>query len=195
MALTPASASPQWLTSTSSDATPLTPEERKAKEAFAQMVWTSGIVGFFAIQAMIWAVAITLTHNDPSHAVVADLDERVGSWDQRQAALAASDRLGWTVQIVVDPKMDSFGQRGVEVRVVDRTGQAVPIESVRLQGFHRARIAEKQEIELNPVGPGLWRGTAKLRQSGWWRFEGTAERAEDQRWIREELFCSFAEGN
>ncbi|MBL8889490.1 MAG: FixH family protein [Planctomycetaceae bacterium] len=155
-------------------------EELQSREALAQMLWTGGIIGFFAIQAVIWAVAITLTHNDPSHAVVAGLDERVGSSDERRAAREASQKLGWTTSIVVVPETETSTHPRVEIRITNQAGRPVPVEKLEVFGFHRARVTERKLLELESTAAGVWQIVDPLTRSGWWRFEGQAVSGTDR---------------
>jgi len=166
-------------------------EELRAREALAQMIWTVGIVGFFGVQAIVWAVAITLTHNDPSHAVVADLDERVDSWERRRKAQSASQQLGWQAEISVAPQADSLGQRMIEVRVLDAQGQPVELDELQLSLFHRARVAERRELDFQPLAAGHWQASALMRRSGRWRFSGQAIRDQQRLLIQEDQFLTF----
>jgi len=155
-------------------------DDLQSREAFAAMIWTGGIIGFFVIQAIIWAIAITITHSDPSHAAIANLDERVGSWDRRREAQVASDLLGWqTVVEVVRPTSGS-GQPQVQIRLQDQAGNPVVAEQLEVTGFHRARVTERQTLPLVAVEPGVWRVASDLKRAGWWRFEGQARLGEDQ---------------
>lgn len=176
----------------SNQATTLSPaEDLQSREAFAAMIWTGGIIGFFVIQAIIWAVAITITHSDPSHAVIANLDERVGSWDRRREAQAASDQLGWQTVVQVMPPASTSGQPQVQIRLQDRAGNPVVAEQLEVTGFHRARVTERQTLPLEVVEPGVWRVTTDLKRAGWWRFEGHASRGIEQYQFRVTEFLTL----
>lgn len=149
-------------------------DDLQSREAFAQMMWTGGIIGFFVIQAIIWAVAITLTHNDPSHAVVAGLDERVGSSDERRAAREASQKLGWSTSVALVRGAEPSAKQCVEIRITDRAGRPVPVEKLEVFGFHRARVTERKALQLETIEPGVWHVKDSLTRKGWWRFEGQA---------------------
>ncbi len=180
----------------SNSTTHLSPaEELQSREALAQMLWTGGIIGFFLIQAIIWSIAIAFTHNDPSHAVIADLDERTGSWDRRRNAQVVSDQLGWETVIAVTPRSDATtadSQRSeasrssenrnsnVQIRFLDQAGNPVVVDHLEVIGFHRSRVTERKQLELEPVEPGVWRVVEDMKRAGWWRFEGEARRGSDR---------------
>ncbi|MCE2792876.1 MAG: hypothetical protein LW697_10550 [Blastopirellula sp.] len=56
------------------------PDALAQREATARLLWTGGIIAFFAIQAVLWIVAITLTSQDPSHVVFEGYDQRALNW-------------------------------------------------------------------------------------------------------------------
>lgn len=166
-------------------------EELQSREALAQMLWTGGIIGFFVVQAIIWAVAITITHSDPSHAVIADRDERIGSWARRREVQVANERLGWQTVVEVVPATAEGGQRQVQIRLQDPAGNPVLAEQLEVTGYHRARVTEKRSLPLEAVEPGVWRVTADLKRAGWWRFEGQANRGTDEFQFRVTEFLSL----
>lgn len=166
-------------------------DDLRSREALAQMLWTGGIIGFFLIQAIIWAVAIAITHSDPSHAVIADRDERIGSWQRRREVQVANERLGWQTVVEVVPAAAVGGQRQVQIRLQDPAGKPVLAEQLEVTGYHRARVTEKQSLPLEAVEPGVWRVTADLKRAGWWRFEGQANRGTDEFQFRVTEFLSL----
>jgi nitrogen fixation protein FixH len=155
-------------------------DEFKSREALAQMLWTGGIIGFFSIQAIIWVVAITLTHNDPSHAVIASLDERSSSSDERRAVREASERLGWKTSVAIESPQEPSAKRRVQIRILDPMGQPVAVEKLEVFGFHRARVTERKALTLEAVEPGVWQVNDTMTRAGWWRFEGQASLGSDR---------------
>ena len=72
------------------------------KEKTAQFLWTGFILMFFVIQAIVWIIAITLTSNDKSHAVLPDYDQRALNWNEQVKVRAASEKLGWQSRLSID---------------------------------------------------------------------------------------------
>ena len=81
-------------------------------EATARLLWTGGIIAFFAIQAVLWIVAITLTSQDPSHVVFEGYDQRALNWDSWQQSMRASAALGWQPRIEVATRADHLRRGG-----------------------------------------------------------------------------------
>lgn len=153
--------------------------ELQVRERKAQWLWTGFILAFFAIQACLWAVAITYTANDPSHAVVPDYDSKALAWDQQKAARAASDQLGWSAEVEVSHGQLATDWRPISLSLVDEQGQPVTGAEVSVAAFHRGRAGRRQTLSLAETTPGHYHGTIRVLYFGLWQFEGTADRQDD----------------
>ena len=149
------------------------------KEKTAQLMWLAFILSFFLIQAVIWTVAISVTATDQSHAVVAGYDEKALLWDEEKARIVASEKLGWTSEIVVDPASDIRGFRTVTIKLNDANESPVTGATVSLTAFHRARAAQPQQVTLSEFEPGKYAGQVQVRKTGLWQFSGTASAGDD----------------
>ena len=147
------------------------------KEKTAQFAWTGFILLFFVLQAILWAIAITLTANDQSNAVVADYDKKALNWDDEVALRTASDRLGWQAVLHVDPGADFQRVHVITLELQNADQLPVIDANVQLTAFHRARAAEPQQIRFTEVGGGVYVGKLAVRQDGLWQFEGSAQKA------------------
>jgi nitrogen fixation protein FixH len=145
-------------------------------EKLAQFLWTGFVLSFFLIQAVIWTVAISITANDASHAVVAGYDQQALNWDEVKAAQLASTRLGWTADLQVDRSGDILGNRVITLKLQSRQQQPINNATVTLVAHHRGQAANKQHIELGPIASGVYSGTIRIDRDGIWKFTGTAKR-------------------
>jgi nitrogen fixation protein FixH len=150
------------------------------KEKLAQWLWTGGIIAFFAIQAVIWAVAITMTANDKSHAIVADYEKSSLSWDQSQAILKQSQSLGWQTELMVGSIGSLTGEREIRLQLLDRAGQPIEVAEINLQVFHYAQAAIVYQVRLLPQGAGVYSGKLQMQRSGYWRFSGVIDHPDGQ---------------
>lgn len=148
------------------------------RERNAQRWWLGGITLFFAVQIVIWAVAITLTHRDPSHAVIPGYDHAALHWDEQRAGLAASRALGWTAEIRTEPVANRPGQSQVLIRLTDRAGDPVAGAQARFVLFHCARAAVRTETGCTEIEPGLYAAGAIMDRPGLWQIEFEAVRGE-----------------
>jgi nitrogen fixation protein FixH len=151
----------------------LSPEIQR-RERIAICLWTSLILMFFVLQAILWTVAISVTARDASHAVVAGYDEQALHWDEVKKLRKDSVALGWDAEIQVDTSGDIRGNRVITLSLKDRNQTPLENARVELNAFHRGRAAEKQNLTLAQVGPGVYSTTLLVRNSGQWQFTGTA---------------------
>lgn len=154
------------------------------REATARMLWTGGIIGFFLIQAILWTVAITLTSQDPSHAVLEGYDQRALNWDSWQEAQRASAALGWSSILEVSSTAEVDGRRNLFLQLTDRDGKPLTGANATLRVFHRARAGEAKTVSLEEATPGTYVGDFQAQHSGFWTLELAALKGE-QRYFEE----------
>jgi|LakMenEpi03Aug12_release.lakeMendotaPanAssembly.Ray.scaffolds.fasta_scaffold280367_2 nitrogen fixation protein FixH len=154
------------------------------REATAQMLWTGGIIGFFLIQAMLWTVAITLTSQDPSHAVLEGYDQRALNWDSWQESQRASAALGWSSKLDVSETAQVDGYRSLILQISNRDGSPLTGATATLRVFHRARAGEAKLIPLKEATPGSYIGDLQAQHAGFWTLELIALKGE-QRYLEE----------
>lgn len=148
-------------------------------EKKAQYLWTGFILAFFMIQAILWSVAITLTANDTSHAVVDDYEQKAVRWDQSQAAMRASEALGWRAKLEALPDPDLPNVRTIELTLTESDRGPVEIQAVSLNAFHTGHAAEVQTLILESIGPGIYAGNLRVREFGQWKFSGHIDVGQD----------------
>ncbi len=144
-------------------------QERRARRR-----WLGFIGAFFVLQGALWAVVLTLVHDDPSHAVVPDYHERAVHWDEARAKKARSRALGWTVAAA------PASGGGLDVRLLDRGGQ--PVAGARVRGvvFHGARAGRPQTLDMTEVAPGRYHMAVRVDRPGRWHLRVEAERGADE---------------
>lgn len=142
--------------------------------------WLGVVTTFFILQAMLWAAALTLVSDDPSHAVVSSYGSRALDWDTQRQEEARSAALGWEVKIRVDA-LPSHQRRGmVHVELEDPRTGPVDADRVALTMFHHASAAHRQELALQAESAGRYQGVAQVDRAGRWRFELRATRGDDE---------------
>jgi len=164
------------------------PEAKHAEtmqETAARLRWTAVIAGFFIIQAVIWAVAIVLTNNDSSHAVVPDYDQKGQAWNETAAERRASEKLGWTANIAVDPEEDSLGLRAIRIGLKDRQQQPIDSADMEITLFHRAHAARAETLHAEQDNSGRYAIKARMKSDGLWQFRLRAKRGSDVFWHEE----------
>lgn len=81
--------------------TEISTTEIQQKEQLARFLWTGFILMFFAVQAIIWTIAILMTSNDSSHAVVRDFEAKAALPPSRAERSDSNRAIGWTASLKV----------------------------------------------------------------------------------------------
>jgi nitrogen fixation protein FixH len=161
------------------------------REQLARFLWTGFIVMFFAIQAIIWTIAILLTSNDDSHAVVFGFDERAGATLSPAERQEANQQSGWTLNWTWSANADTYlsaHQLELTIEVRDREGKPVDASSIELAAFHCAQASKVQKIELILREPGIYQGKLDRHRSGQWQFEGVIHSADQLFYMSDRFF-------
>ncbi len=149
------------------------------KERSAQLMWTGFIVAFFVLQAILWAVAIRITSNDPSHAILPSYSQPPEEWARQQALKNASQKLGWSTDWNLEATDDVRGRQRLTLTIAD--GKQAPIEnaSIELRAFHKARAARPQAVVMTETSPGRYEGMILVRKPGVWKLEGVVNHNDE----------------
>ena len=111
--------------------------------------------------------------------MVAGYDEKALNWDEEKARMLKSQRLGWQATVLVDSAADIRGNRAITLQLSDQDQQPITGAQVELTAFHRARVANKQQIELSEINDGVYAGQLQVNKGGNWQFDGSATRGDD----------------
>lgn len=151
--------------------TKLTAQDERRLARRAAWFWGTLVVTFLGMQVAIGAVAIVLATGDPSVAVVPDYYQKALDWDKSMEAQRVSDLLGWTANIQIGEPLDQTGQRYLSVRVLDSAGNGVDDLQGKMRLFHHARAMDIQEVYLEFLGSGVYRGKCLMERDGYWDAE------------------------
>ena len=133
----------------------------------------------------VWRVQVAL--DDPHFSVPADYYEQGRDWDVELARRAASDALGWQVQLAPGTVE---GGGGVELALHDAQGQPVAGAAGTLRAFQNAYPGQVQELAWTETAPGVYRAPVLLERTGLWRWQVHLQRG-DEAWqvdLREEVY-------
>jgi nitrogen fixation protein FixH len=156
----------------------LSPAEIARRERRVQRICIGAIVGFFSIQACLWACALWFTSRDDSFAIISDYERRSDNWEQLQSELRASRQLGW--KVAVDQTLDANGQPAISLRLVDARAQPVAGAELSLVMFHGGRAAVKQELAAQESEPGIYLVRPTIDRDGRWKMMGKAVVGDQQ---------------
>lgn len=142
------------------------------------VAWPAFIVALLLLSVGTSVGTLVIAGTDGGAQIVDDYYQQGVRWDETAARRAASEALGWTVEVVVQPTGLQEGLRTVDVVVRDRAGQGVD----GLQGMLRAsrpqHAAAVAALPLQPVPgeAGLYRQQMPVAARGIWDFNVEATR-------------------
>ncbi len=146
--------------------------------------------GFLGLSVLANVVLVVRATGDPSFAVEEDYYGKARRWDEHQAALAASARLGWRLR-----SRWVQGPDGPELELRLRDGEGEPVTGlrVRIELFHAARAARRFVGVAREESEGVYRFVVSAPRAGLWVVRIEAERGS-VRWIGEERATLRLEG-
>ncbi len=151
------------------------------KTSARRFVMPAVVLGFLGAHMLFVFTAITLAVGDPSFAVVPDYYQKAVDWDEQKAERAASEALGWTVEVIPSRDVSIRGERDVEVVVHDAEGGPVMGAAVSVTVYHHARASHVVEADLSPADePGHYAATLDMRSEGVWDITLTVTHDDDR---------------
>lgn len=124
----------------------------------AQMKWILAICGLLAVN-VIACVVLAVVAGSETNQVIPDYYAKASHYDDQMARAAASQRLGWKLDVAVTGE-------ALDASLRDASGLVIDDAQVRITGYPRAHAAEKLDIALRPVD-GHYRAARPVRR-GWY---------------------------
>jgi|LakMenE18May11ns_1017448.scaffolds.fasta_scaffold9738568_2 nitrogen fixation protein FixH len=137
-------------------------------ERRARRFWVSFICLILGSNIGMGLFAVYLAVSDPAQSVIPNYYQKGLDWDKTKAALAESERLGWTVEVSIYPEAFNASQRTIRLTVLNRDGNVVEKATGTLSIFHHAHAKEIQELSLAEVFPGVYEANAQMVDPGHW---------------------------
>ena len=149
-------------------------ESQPGKRAW---LWPAIIIGGLAFHVLAMVIVVLIATRDPSFAVEPNHYQKALGWDGAAARLRASQQLGWTASLEVEPA-DVLGRRRLVCHIIDKDGVAVVGANVQLLMFHHARAADRVEVSLNPEKDGTYSALVPMKRAGLWECRIAARRGD-----------------
>ena len=145
------------------------PIERDSKrlERNSRTFWILMILGFFAIDLSIAAIAITMAAGDPSFRSIPGYGARAVAWDERRALKVAWQKQEW--QIAIDRVGDISNT--IEIAITKANHEPVSGCKGSVTLFHYTRVAQQVVGVLSEIEPGRYRANVDVARSGLWNLE------------------------
>lgn len=113
--------------------------------------------------------------SDPSFAVEPDYYQKAIHWDDHRAQQAANTRLGWKLNLDVQPESTAAGQTRLQVDLADARGTPLTRAQLQVEAFHNARAAQPFGGTMVETRPGVYSLTLPMRRAGVWEVRFTAQ--------------------
>jgi nitrogen fixation protein FixH len=150
-------------------ANPLIPSDSRR-----HLKWPLIVIGLLVTHVTAMIVIVVIATHDKSFAVLPNYYQNAVHWDDAQAELRASQRLGWQCAFIPSPDVDPLGRRSVTVTLVDASGKGIAGADVELTFFHHARPAELIKATLRSDEQGRATQIVTMRNEGFWQVNLTA---------------------
>ena len=129
-------------------------------------LWPAAIVGVLAVTVLV-NVAVMVVARDKDAAVIEpDYYQRAVRWDSTLADERRSADLGWRLEAGLGAV--SAGGTRLDVRLVDRAGQALAGAVVRVAAVHNVEAGHVVRAVLTDDGQGAYSGLLPLGHRGLW---------------------------
>lgn len=142
-------------------------------------LWPGGIIALLCLHAVGMVVVVFIATRDPSFAVEPNSYRKAVAWDSSRARLLASDTLGWTATVKAQPAVDLLGRRRVTCELKDNQGLPIVAATVRLELFHHARAADRQQVTLTAEDHGVYSALVPMKRTGTWEIRISARRGDE----------------
>ncbi len=142
-------------------------------------LWPGGIIALLCLHTVGMLVVVFIATRDPSFSVEPNSYRKAVAWDSSRARSQASDQLGWTASIKAQRDVDPLGRRRVTCELKDKQGLPVVAATVRLEVFHHARAADRQQVTLTPEDHGVYSALVPMKRTGTWEIRVSAQRGNE----------------
>lgn len=152
----------------------------KPEHTFMQrLLWPGLCYLLMGISVTLMTITLTLATTDQSFGVEDDYYAKAISWDTSSAERAASEQLGWSLEVRLSPWNERVGTRNVTLLLSDAAGDPVDAEPVDIVAFHHARRSSPRALRIERIAPGRYSGAGALEREGLWQFRVRFTRAGD----------------
>jgi nitrogen fixation protein FixH len=140
--------------------------------------WPLLVVALLGGHVTILVAIVTVATRDPSFAVMPNYYENAVHWDQSQAALRASAKLGWKLENIPSDTSDALGRRTVTFALADAAGKPVANAKVDVTAFHHSHATTPTQLSFTTGVDGKATPVVSIRHAGFWSFQCTAVAAD-----------------
>ncbi|MFT3787436.1 MAG: FixH family protein [Tepidisphaeraceae bacterium] len=142
-------------------------------------IWPTIVVSLLVLHTGGMLVAMGIANRDPTFRVEPDYYKEGLTFDQRKAAMAASEKLGWTVSIDLADAVDATRHRPLIVTLLDHEKKPISGATITLRFFRHANGKAARVLTLTDQNDGVYAGSSDLVDGGFWQFDVTVTKDKD----------------
>ena len=138
--------------------------------------WPFAIAGLLAAHVGAMVLAVQIAGRSGGHALLPEYRDRALDWDAARAAAAASEALGWTLDVAPAALGDGAGLRRVTLTLRDSAGDPVVGADVQVRCYHLA-VGERSDVAAaadDSGEPGRYSALVPLERPGDYSLETRA---------------------
>ncbi len=158
------------------------------REHASRRLWGGIILSLLGLQIGCCMFALVMATSSSSMAVIPDYHQRSLNWDQTQATLAASEKLGWQPSIFVD------AAGVITVQLVDANDRPVVVDQMTISAYPHAEAGNLLKLPLQKSGEGLYRSAPAIHKPGIWQIELDAKKKQVRFAASEAYLVETSEG-
>jgi nitrogen fixation protein FixH len=132
------------------------------------------IVGLLSLSVIASLLTVFAARSDGGAQVIDDYYHKAANWDSTRALQAASDALGWQVDLTAEPAQGTA--RIVRLHLQNKHGEPVIGLQGTISAFRPQQAQMVDEAALIETEPGVYQQQLTMPQPGLWDFEIDATR-------------------
>lgn len=151
------------------------------------IAWPMFIIALLLMGMVATMYTVVIANRTPPQ-VVENYYEKALAWDEQQAQTAASEALGWTLNLSVEGQ--TAGPRAIAVSLRDASGALLTDLTGTIRAHRPDQIGAQAEQPLTVRADGTYEVQMTLPKTGLWDFEVIAERHDERftQTVRREIY-------
>lgn len=134
------------------------------------------IVGLLSLSVIASLLTVYASRSDGGAQVIDDYYHKAATWDSTRALQAASDALGWQVDLTTEPANGTA--RLVQLHIRNQDGTPVTGLQGTINAFRPQQAQMVDETTLVETEPGVYQQQLTMPQAGLWDIEISATRGD-----------------
>jgi nitrogen fixation protein FixH len=152
------------------------PSGARASRFPPHIVWPGIIISMIGLSVIVCVITVIAAVGDKSFAVEPSYYEKALAWDDSLRQQQANERLGWAISAAIGA--DDEGRQQLLATIVDADAEPIEGATVSAVVFHRARVAERQDLTFADLSGGRYGAPVAIAREGFWELRFTVRRGD-----------------